>query len=185
MQINRKQKIHESNITKISGAFNRSVDSKKSHQPAWETLHANYQGCQTTSSHSHRKPKHSSPPLCKMQLQDSETSPGQQYPKSTNPNTNSFIHHKIVKYKTTQNPFPNVVIPNMTNNKDTAYNKTNQHSTQHKNWLRKQPTCRVTNRSSITSSLVTKSAPIVALYCWLNFLCTYLFQQLRKTKQLT
>lgn len=31
----------------------------------------------------------------------------------------------------------------------------------------------------MSNSLVTKSAPIVALYCWLNFLCTYLDKQSR------
>jgi len=35
-------------------------------------------------------------------------------------------------------------------------------------------TCKVTSLSSMRTSFVTKSAPIVALYCWLNFLWTYL-----------
>ena len=36
-------------------------------------------------------------------------------------------------------------------------------------------TCRVTSLSSIMTSFVRKSAPMVALYCALNFLFTYWF----------
>lgn len=38
----------------------------------------------------------------------------------------------------------------------------------------KTSTCKVTSLSPMSTSLVRKSAPIVALYCWLNFLLTYL-----------
>lgn len=48
-------------------------------------------------------------------------------------------------------------------------------------------TCNVTSLSSMRTSFVTKSAPIVALYCWLNFLWTYLaesqeYQSTQSTK---
>lgn len=41
-------------------------------------------------------------------------------------------------------------------------------------------TWRVTNRSSIWSSFVAKSAPMVTLCCWLNFLFRYLHDKLMK-----
>lgn len=53
--------------------------------------------------------------------------------------------------------------------------------------LRWTLTCNVTSLSSMRTSFVTKSAPIVALYCWLNFLWTYLaksqeYQSTQSTK---
>ena len=98
----------------------------------------------------HQKQEHSSQLLCKTQLLNSGTAPGQLYPKSIK----ELIGNKYQLWSTKQ--------------RFCVWEMLGQETEPH-------PTCIVTNLSSTITSFVRKSAPMVALYWLLNFLFTYWF----------
>lgn len=117
----------------------------------------------------HHTPAHSNLHLYRMQPQDYGTFLALPYPKSAK--ILCFIFHRINQKlkKVLKNWYLSGVLRH----------KSSVNSKRVKLWSHfKVLTCNVTSLSSTWISFVTKSAPIVALYCRLNFLYTYLNSKL-------
>lgn len=116
--------------------------------PGEETRLASCRDSRRISEYSHRKPAHSSPLLGRKQHQGFESAPDLQCPISAHKNRNGMQE----------------------------LNKCGQRYTAKIQTEKKTAlvlTCMVTSLSSTITSLVRKSAPIVALYWFENFLLTY------------